>query len=176
MISLNRVFLTGNLCRDPELKQLPSGMPLCDLRLAVNETYRNPQTNETHETTHFVDVTVWDRQATNCNTYLKKGSPILVEGRLQYDEWKTPQGETRSKIRVRADRVQFFPRPASGDVPGGSGAPAHLSGAPSTPSTPSTPSAPSAPITPSAPSTPITPSAPGTPSPELTVDTEDLPF
>ncbi|MCL1887258.1 MAG: single-stranded DNA-binding protein, partial [Kiritimatiellaeota bacterium] len=126
--SYNRVILIGNLCRDPEVKQAPSGTPLCDLRLAVNESYKTPS-GELHESTHFVDVTVWDRQATNCQTYLRKGSSILVEGRLQYDEWKTPQNETRSKLRVRADRVQFLgPRP-TGDVPGGSGAPANI-GAP----------------------------------------------
>jgi len=158
MASYNRVILIGNLCRDPELKQAPSGTPLCDLRLAVNESYRT-QSGELHENTHFVDVTVWDRAATNCQTFLRKGSSVLVEGRLQYDEWKTPQNETRSKLRVRADRVQFLgPRPA-GDVPGGSGAPANASA-------PSTPSIPSAPVA-------------GTPPPspaELTVDTEDLPF
>jgi len=161
MASYNRVILIGNLCRDPELKQAPSGTPLCDLRLAVNESYRT-QSGELHESVHFVDVTVWDRAATNCQTYLKKGSSILVEGRLQYDEWKTPQNETRSKLRVRADRVQFLgPRP-SGDVPGGSGAPANVpTSAPATPPPAANPAA-----------IPVA----GTPPPELTVDTEDLPF
>jgi len=166
--SYNRVILIGNLCRDPEVKQAPSGTPVCDLRLAVNESYKT-QTGEIHDSVHYVDVTVWDRAATNCQTYLRKGSQILVEGRLQYDEWKNPQGETRSKLRVRADRVQFLgPRPA-GDVPGGSGAPANAGFASVAPAAASAPAA--------APASPAPVASPPTmPPPELTVDTEDLPF
>jgi len=164
--SYNRVILVGNLCRDPEVKQAPSGTPVCDLRLAVNESYKT-QTGDLHESVHYVDVTVWDRTATNCQTYLRKGSQVLVEGRLQYDEWKNPQGETRSKLRVRAERVQFLgPRPA-GDVPGGSGAPANAGYVPAAASPVSPPSPPSA--------APVA-SPPAMPPPELTVDTEDLPF
>ena len=166
--SFNRVILVGNLCRDPEVKQAPSGTPVCDLRLAVNESYKT-QTGDLHESVHYVDVTVWDRTATNCQTYLRKGSQVLVEGRLQYDEWKTPQGETRSKLRVRADRVQFLgPRPSTGDVPGGSGAPANVGYTPSA-------AANATPVAPAASAAPVA-SPPPMPPPELTVDTEDLPF
>jgi len=168
--SYNRVILIGNLCRDPEVKQAPSGTPVCDLRLAVNESYKT-QSGELHESVHFVDVTVWDRAATNCQTYLRKGSQVLVEGRLQYDEWKTPQGETRSKLRVPADRVPFLgPRPSTGDVPGGSGAPPNDGYAPAAAAPIAT--APTA----SPPSAAPVASPPPMPPPELTVDTEDLPF
>ncbi len=111
MASFNRVILMGNLTRDPELKQAPSGSPVVDLRLAVSEQYRDKQTGETKEVTCFVDVVAWNRQAELCQQYLAKGRPILVEGRLQYDEWKTKEGESRSKLRVRADNIRFLGQP-----------------------------------------------------------------
>lgn len=111
MASYNRVILMGNLCRDPDLKRTPSGLSVSELRLAVSETFRNRTTNERTERTCYVDVTVWNQQAELCHQYLSKGSPLFVEGRLVYDEWKTPAGETRSKLRVQADRIQFLGTP-----------------------------------------------------------------
>lgn len=108
MAAFNRVILMGNLTRDPELKQAPSGSSVVDLRLAVSEKYRDKQTGATKEVTCFVDVVAWNRLAEICQQYLFKGRPILVEGRLQYDEWKTKDGETRNKLRVRADIIQFL--------------------------------------------------------------------
>ncbi len=110
MSSLNRVYLMGNLTRDPEVRYTPSGTAVGDLGLAVNETYRN-KAGETVESTVFVDVEVWARQAETCAEYLYKGSPVLVEGRLKLDQWENQQGEKRSKLRVRADRVQFLGAP-----------------------------------------------------------------
>lgn len=110
MPSLNRVYLMGNLTRDPEVRYTPSGTAVGDLGLAVNETYRN-KAGETVESTVFVDVEVWARQAETCAEYLYKGSPVLVEGRLKLDQWENQQGEKRSKLRVRADRVQFLGSP-----------------------------------------------------------------
>ncbi|MCL1856932.1 MAG: single-stranded DNA-binding protein [Kiritimatiellaeota bacterium] len=107
MASYNRVILLGNLCRDPELRKTPGGASVAELRLAVNEVYKNRTTGEKMEKTCYVDVVVWNQQAELCQQYLHKGSPLLVEGRLQYDEWKTPQGESRSKLRVTAERIQF---------------------------------------------------------------------
>ena len=107
MASYNRVILLGNLCRDPELRKTPGGASVVELRLAVNEVYKNRTTGEKTEKTCYVDVVVWNQQAELCQQYLHKGSPLLVEGRLQYDEWKTPQGESRNKLRVAADRIQF---------------------------------------------------------------------
>jgi single-strand DNA-binding protein len=107
MASLNKVMLIGNLTRDPELRALPSGINVADLRLAINETYTD-KSGQKVEKACFVDVAVWDKQADLCKTYLSKGSPILVEGRLQMDEWTTKEGEKRSKLRVRADRFQFL--------------------------------------------------------------------
>ncbi|MDA0991514.1 MAG: single-stranded DNA-binding protein [Verrucomicrobia bacterium] len=110
MASFNRVILMGNLTKDPEVRYLQSGTAVCDLRLAVTEKFKN-KAGETVDSTCFVDVVVWARQAETCGEYLSKGSPILTEGRLQLDEWKTKEGETRSKLRVRADRVQFLGSP-----------------------------------------------------------------
>lgn len=109
MSSVNRVFLLGNLTRDPELRETASGMPVTDLGLAVNETYRNKD-GEQVETTCFTDVVVWGRRAEACTQYLSKGAPVMVEGRLQLDTWEAEGGEKRSRIRVRADRVQFLGR------------------------------------------------------------------
>jgi len=120
MSTLNRVFLMGNLTRDPEVRYTPSGTAVGDLGLAVNETYKN-KAGETVESTVFVDIEVWARQAETCAEYLYKGSPVFVEGRLKLDQWENQQGEKRSKLRVRADRVQFLGSPKrtaeGGDAP-----------------------------------------------------------
>jgi single-strand DNA-binding protein len=113
MSTLNRVFLMGNLTRDPEVRYTPSGTAVGDLGLAINENYKN-KAGETVESTVFVDVEVWARQAETCAEYLYKGSPVFVEGRLKLDQWTNPQGEKRSKLRVRADRVQFLGSPKRG--------------------------------------------------------------
>jgi len=99
----------GNITRDPECRQTPSGTSVADLRLAVSERYKN-RSGEEVESVCYVDIVVWGRQAETCEQYLSKGAPILVEGRLQLDEWEK-DGQKRSKLRVRADRVQFMGRP-----------------------------------------------------------------
>tara|TARA_X000000950_G_scaffold284034_1_gene386279 strand:- start:5198 stop:5599 length:402 start_codon:yes stop_codon:yes gene_type:complete len=105
----------GNLTRNPELRYTPSGSAVADLGLAVNESFKN-KSGETVEQTCFVDVVVWGRQAETASEYLQKGSPVFVEGRLQFDQWESQQGEKRSKLRVRAERVQFL---SSGGGAGG---------------------------------------------------------
>jgi single-strand DNA-binding protein len=97
----------GNLTRDPQLRQTPSGMAVADIGLATNEVYRN-KAGEPVKATCFVDVVAWGKQATTCGEYLAKGACVLVEGRLQLDQWESKDGEKRSKLRVRADRVQFL--------------------------------------------------------------------
>jgi single-strand DNA-binding protein len=113
MSTLNRVFLMGNLTRDPEVRYTPSGTAVGNLGLAINENYKN-KAGETVESTVFVDVEVWARQAETCAEYLYKGSPVFVEGRLKLDQWTNQQGEKRNKLRVRADRVQFLGVPKRG--------------------------------------------------------------
>lgn len=112
MANLNRVFLIGNLTRDPELKYVPRGTAVSNLGLAVNNRYKD-QNGELKESTCFVRIVVWGKQAENCNQYLSKGSPIFVEGELQSRSWESQDGQKRSVIEVRARRIQFLGRPAS---------------------------------------------------------------
>jgi len=123
MASVNKVFLIGNLTRDPELRYTPNGAAVADLGLAVNRFYTTKD-GDRREETLFIDVTVWNRQAENCCQYLRKGRPVHVEGFLKMDSWddKTT-GEKRTKIKVEADRVQFLD--SRRDDAGGGGTPAH---------------------------------------------------
>ena len=109
MASLNRVFLIGNLTKPPELRYTPSGTAVADLRLAVNRNYTT-QGGERREETCFLTVVVWGKQAESCGEYLDKGSPILVEGRLQTREWEAKDGGKRTVIEVVGERVQFMGR------------------------------------------------------------------
>lgn len=113
MASMNKVFLVGNLTRDPELRYTPSGMAVADIGLAVNRRFRSAS-GEDREDTCFVDVVVWDKQAKNCSEYLSKGSPLLVEGRLQMDQWEK-DGQKFTKLRVVAERTQFLGSPRRGE-------------------------------------------------------------
>ena len=114
MVSLNRVLLIGNLTKDPELRYIPSGTPVANLRMAINSSFKD-QSGQRKEETCYVTVVVWSRQAEICNQYLKKGRAVFVEGRLIYRSWEA-EGKTRSTMEVRADRIQFL-----GPPPGGRG-------------------------------------------------------
>jgi single-strand DNA-binding protein len=119
MASLNKVFLIGNLTRDPEVRHTPKGTAVGDLSMAINMTYRTAEGAEKEEVC-YVDVVVWGRQAETCKDYLTKGAPVFVEGRLQLDQWEGAEGEKKSRLRVRAERVQFLGRssgPSSGGAP-----------------------------------------------------------
>ena len=105
--SLNKVLLMGNLTRDPEVKYTPKGTAVGDLAIAINDSYK-AQDGSIKETVTYVDIEVWGRTAENCKQYLSKGRPIFVEGQLRLDQWETPQGEKKSRMKVRADRVQFL--------------------------------------------------------------------
>lgn len=106
MASFNKVILMGNLTRDPELRVTPKGTAVCQLGIAVNQTYRDREGNN-HEETTFVDVDVFGRQAEVIAKYMTKGRPILVEGRLKLDTWETKEGDKRSKLKVVLDNFQF---------------------------------------------------------------------
>lgn len=107
MANFNKVFLIGNLTKDPELRYTPQGTAVVNLRLAVNRKFRN-KNQELKEDTCYVTVVVWDRQAETCNQYLHKGSACFVEGRLQSRSWEDNAGQRRSVLEVRAERVQFL--------------------------------------------------------------------
>ena len=108
MASFNKVMLMGNLTRDPELRYTSGGTPLCKLGLAVNRRYR--QNDEWKEEVCFVDITVWGKQAENCNEYLSKGGAIFVEGRLQQNRWESEDGKKHSRMEVVAENVKFLSR------------------------------------------------------------------
>lgn len=113
MAYLNKVMLIGNLTADPEVRNMPSGTPLTELRLAVSRTLpnRNGNEGERREETVFLDVSCWNRSAEIAAQFLAKGNPVFVEGRLQMDTWEDKQtGQRRSRIRVVADNIQLLQR------------------------------------------------------------------
>ena len=107
MYNYNRVVLVGRLTRDPEVRKIGSGKSVVTLGLAMTEAYRNAA-GEKVEKPCFVDAEVWGDMAEACGTYLKKGRPVLVDGKLQLDEWESKTGERRQKLKVRAQNVQFL--------------------------------------------------------------------
>jgi single-strand DNA-binding protein len=115
MASYNKVILMGNLTRDPELKYLPSGTAIASFGLAVNRVYNDRQSGERKEDVCFVDITAWARQAEVCNEYLRKGSPVFLEGRLNFNSWETDDGQRRSKHSVFVDRFEFVGGRQDGD-------------------------------------------------------------
>ena len=116
MASVNKVVLIGNLTRDPELTQTASGAAVASFGLAVNRKYK--QGDEWKEDVCFVDITTWGNQAENSSKYLSKGSPVFVEGRLNFGSWEK-DGEKRNKLDVVASLVLFLgkqtPEPPIGD-------------------------------------------------------------
>ena len=110
--TLNRIFLIGNLTRDPELRYLPSGQAVTTFTVAVNRVY-TAATGEKKADTSFIRVVVWARRAEVCNEYLRKGSPVFVEGRLQSRSWEAQDGTKRSSLEVVANNVQFLGRGGS---------------------------------------------------------------
>jgi len=117
MASFNKVMLMGNLTRDPELRYTSGGSPVCKLGLAINRRYR--QNDEWKEEVCFVDITVWGKQAENCNEYLSKGRSIFLEGHLRQDRWEGEDGKKHSRMEVVAENVKFLAR-SGGSSQGGS--------------------------------------------------------
>lgn len=115
MASFNRVILLGNLTRDPELRYTPSGTGVTEIGLAVNDK-RKGQNGEWIEEATFVDITLWGRTAEVATEYLRKGSPVLIEGRLKYDQWEDKNGGgKRSKLRVVGEKMQLLGTKGGGE-------------------------------------------------------------
>lgn len=123
--SFNRVFILGNLTRDPELRYIPSGQAVTTFTVAVNRSYV-AASGEKKEEVSFIRVVVWGRHAEICNEYLRKGSSVFVEGRLQSRSWDAPDGTKRSTIEVVSQSVQFVGRPVKQSGPEGERAPASV--------------------------------------------------
>lgn len=119
MASLNKVFLIGNLTRDPELRYTAGGTAVADLNMAVNQRIVSRNSNERRDEVVFVGVTVWGKQAEACGEYLFKGSSLFVEGRLQLDQWEGKDGQKKNRLRVVAQRVQFIGKPRGQAQPQG---------------------------------------------------------
>jgi len=105
-MNINRVVLTGNLTRDPELRSTPGGTAVCKLGIAVN-TRRKGSDGQWEEKPNYFRVTVFGRQAESCASYLKKGRPVAIDGRLEWSSWEN-EGQKRESIDIIADSVQFL--------------------------------------------------------------------
>jgi single-strand DNA-binding protein len=132
MASYNKVILIGNLTRDPELRYTPKGMAIAKLGIAVNRAWKS-ESGESKEEVTFIDVDAFGRQAETLAQYLKKGSPLMIEGRLRLDQWDDKQtGQKRSRLGVVLEGFQFLGggKGAGGDNGGGSDAPRSRPAAP----------------------------------------------
>lgn len=106
MANFNKVLLLGNLTRDVELRTTQAGLAIAKLGMAINRRFT--QNGETKETTCFVDLTAFGRQAEILNQYVRKGSPLFVEGRLEYSTWESQEGQKRSKLEVVIENFQLL--------------------------------------------------------------------
>src|SRR4051794_20360925 len=106
--NINRVIVTGNLTRDPELNNLPSGTAVCDLRIAVNGRRKDNQSGEWVDKSNYFNVKVWGAQGENAAKYLAKGRAVGVDGRLDWREWEDKEGNKRQSVDIIADTVQFL--------------------------------------------------------------------
>jgi single-strand DNA-binding protein len=106
--NLNVVAMTGNLTRDPELRTLPSGTSVCEMRIACNTRRKNGASGEWEDKPNYFDVKVWGAQGENCARFLSKGRPVALQGRLEWREWETQDGQKRQAVDIIADSVQFL--------------------------------------------------------------------
>ena len=116
--SINRVVLVGNLTRDPELRQTPSGTSVCSLRIAVNSRRRD-ESGQWIDKPNYFSISVFGNQAESCSQYLSKGRPVAIDGRLDWREWQTQDGQKREAVEIVAESVQFLGSRGDGDLGGG---------------------------------------------------------
>lgn len=123
LAELNRVFIIGRLTRDPEVRQTSNGTPVTNFTIAINRKYKS-LSGELKEDTTFVGIVAWQKLAELCKQFLAKGRAVLVEGKMQNRSWETEDGQKRSTLEIRADRIEFLDREpraagASGSSPEG---------------------------------------------------------
>ena len=106
-MSINRVILTGNLTRDPELRRTQSGMAVMSLGMAVNDRRKNPQSGEWEDYANFIDLTMFGTRAEAVSSYLRKGSKVGIDGKLRYSTWER-DGQKRSKLEVIVDDLELL--------------------------------------------------------------------
>ncbi len=107
MASLNKVFLMGNLTRDPELRYTQAGLAVASFGIAINRAW-TAKTGEQKKEVCYVDINIFGRRAEVVGEYFSKGNPIFIEGRLQFNQWETKDGQKRSTLRVVADNFEFI--------------------------------------------------------------------
>ncbi|MBE0477473.1 MAG: single-stranded DNA-binding protein [Coriobacteriia bacterium] len=125
-MSINRVVVSGNLTRDPELRQTAGGTSVLSLRMAVNDRRKNASTGQWEDAPNYVDVTIFGQRAEALSRFMRKGAKVGIEGKLRWSEWESPAGEKRSKLEIIADEVELF----SGRESGGGGGGAQAAGGP----------------------------------------------
>ena len=123
MANINRVVISGNLTKDPELRQLPSGNSVCKLRMAVNTRVKDRDSGQWTDRPNYFDVTVWGGQGESVARYLQRGSGLLVDGRLEWREWDAQDGTKRQAVEIIAENTQFMGGREGGGGGGGGRAP-----------------------------------------------------
>ena len=107
-MSINKVFITGNLTRDPELRETPSGFQVLNFGVAVNDRRKNNQTGQWEDYPNFVDCTMFGNRAGSVSRFLAKGSKVVIEGKLRWSQWEAQDGSKRSKLEVVVDELEFM--------------------------------------------------------------------
>lgn len=107
-MSINRVIVSGNLTRDPEVRTTASGNPVMGFGIAVNDRRKNSQTGEWEDYPNFTDCTMFGARAQSVSRFLSKGSKVAIEGKLRWSQWETNEGQKRSKIEIIVDEIEFM--------------------------------------------------------------------
>lgn len=124
-MSINRVIVSGNLTRDPEVRTTASGNPVMGFGIAVNDRRKNSQTGEWEDYPNFIDCTMFGARAQSVSRFLTKGSKVAIEGKLRWSQWETNEGQKRSKIEIIVDEIEFMSSISNGaQVPATASAPA----------------------------------------------------
>ena len=131
-MSINRVVISGNLTRDPDLRSTASGMPVLGFGVAVNDRRKNQQTGEWEDYPNFIDCTMFGARAQSVSRFLSKGSKVAIEGKLRWSQWER-DGQKRSKIEVIVDEIEFMSQRQQGQL---GSEPVHAAAAPAQPMQP----------------------------------------
>lgn len=124
-MSINRVIVSGNLTRDPEVRTTASGNPVMGFGIAVNDRRKNSQTGEWEDYPNFIGCTMFGARAQSVSRFLSKGSKVAIEGKLRWSQWETNEGQKRSKIEIIVDEIEFMSSISNGaQVPATASAPA----------------------------------------------------
>ena len=116
-MSINKVLITGNLTRDPELRETPSGFQVLNFGVAVNDCKKNQSTGQWEDYANFVDCTMFGNRAASVSRFLAKGSKVAIEGKLRWSQWETQDGSKRSKLEVVVDEIEFMTSRDGGQQP-----------------------------------------------------------